>query len=263
MRSSTDHVSTQKKAAFVLLISVCGGWVPSSSSSSSSQFRGGGIFVRGQTTCPTTRERKAWNDLTCTEQNDYLTAVRRLKQNGVYDAFVQTHIRQDGPAHGTAEFLPWHRWFIYQFEEALQSVADDPCITLPYWDWEKDAGRETQASVLDSRTFGSFVGRSNGGGCNWPVSTGGCLQWNFDLRFRFWSERRIVALIANYQQYADDFPNDPNRNNGFRAELEGGARKSDKLDAVINKLSFFGDGFFGLQHNTSRHTHPCNHCIPR
>ena len=85
--------------------------------------------------CPTdARERWPWRLLTCDEQDDFLTALQRLKDSGVYDDFVWTHIWMEDEAHGVAAFLPWHRWYIYQFESALRSVADDPCITLPYWD---------------------------------------------------------------------------------------------------------------------------------
>jgi tyrosinase len=169
-----------------------------------------------------TRERRSWNDLSCDEQSEYVNAVQQLKSNGIYDHFVQTHIDWQEQSHGVPEFLPWHRYFIYQFESALRTVS--PCITLPYWDWERDAGRERLSDVLQD--FRIFEGTTTNGQCNWPttVSGGGCLQRDYDPSIRFWSERRIVALVLQFTQYADDFPNDPNRNNGFRAEFEGGAR---------------------------------------
>lgn len=34
---------------------------------------------------------------------------------------------------GQQRFLPWHRVYLYQFEQKLQSVH--PEITIPYWDW--------------------------------------------------------------------------------------------------------------------------------
>jgi len=30
-------------------------------------------------------------------------------------------------------FLPWHRAYLYEFEQNLQDFAKD--ITVPYWDW--------------------------------------------------------------------------------------------------------------------------------
>jgi tyrosinase len=35
--------------------------------------------------------------------------------------------------HGWERFLPWHRIYLYEFEQALQDVS--PGVTLPYWDW--------------------------------------------------------------------------------------------------------------------------------
>jgi len=32
-------------------------------------------------------------------------------------------------------FLPWHRWFVYYFEQIIRGVLQDPSFTLPYWDY--------------------------------------------------------------------------------------------------------------------------------
>lgn len=40
--------------------------------------------------------------------------------------------------HGTLYFLMWHRGYIYFFERILRWAADDPSLTLPYWNWTKD-----------------------------------------------------------------------------------------------------------------------------
>ena len=37
--------------------------------------------------------------------------------------------------HGTLLFFPWHRGYLYYFERILQWAAEDPSLTLPYWDW--------------------------------------------------------------------------------------------------------------------------------
>jgi hypothetical protein len=191
-----------------------------------------------QSTCPLTRERKPWNDLRCHEQEEYLEAIRQLKQNGLYDEFVRVHMQNEAASHGTPEFLPWHRWFIWQFESALRTVStNNPCMTLPYWPWEMDAGHETQSHIFDATAFGSFDGiNTRTGQCQWTVVSatgdrgGGrgrrrrCLQRELDPSFRFWSSSRLVGLMTQYRQYADDFPNNPDRNNGFRAALESGPR---------------------------------------
>ena len=42
-------------------------------------------------------------------------------------------IHQDHCQHGWERFLPWHRVYLYEFEQALQDVA--PGVTMPYWDF--------------------------------------------------------------------------------------------------------------------------------
>ena len=42
-------------------------------------------------------------------------------------------IHQNHCQHGWERFLPWHRVYLYEFEQALQDVC--PGITVPYWDW--------------------------------------------------------------------------------------------------------------------------------
>ena len=42
-------------------------------------------------------------------------------------------IHQNHCQHGWERFLPWHRIYLYEFEQALQDVC--PGVTMPYWDW--------------------------------------------------------------------------------------------------------------------------------
>lgn len=42
-------------------------------------------------------------------------------------------IHQNHCQHGWERFLPWHRIYLYEFEQALQDVC--PGITIPYWDF--------------------------------------------------------------------------------------------------------------------------------
>ncbi|MDX6501549.1 MAG: tyrosinase [Blastocatellia bacterium] len=42
-------------------------------------------------------------------------------------------IHQNHCQHGWERFLPWHRVYLYEFEQVLQDVC--PGVTMPYWDW--------------------------------------------------------------------------------------------------------------------------------
>ncbi|GGK20922.1 tyrosinase [Pilimelia terevasa] len=80
-----------------------------------------------------------------------LLALKRQRPAGaelsVYDGFVRTHDRYfrgvagavATHAHGAWSFLPWHRRFLLDFEDALRAV--DPQVSVPWWDWRRgDAG---------------------------------------------------------------------------------------------------------------------------
>jgi tyrosinase len=172
------------------------------------------VVVTAQS-CGVTRERWAWTDYYCGEQDEFIQAVFDLKRDGTYDEFVRVHRDTHSRAHGLAEFLPWHRWFIYKFEDALREVSGNPCLTIPYWDWE-------DSSVFDDDTFSWFEDSYEGSDlCKWQTLTG-CLRRDMDQSISMWRSGQILAMIMNYDQYGDEFSRDPQRNNGLRAALEGG-----------------------------------------
>lgn len=98
--------------------------------------------------------RKNVVDLTAEEKAAFVDAILTLKttvkpdhQISIYDEIVAQHVAAmglmskdaKGPAaghdgaHESSLFLPWHREFVYRFEQALRSV--NPDVTIPYWDW--------------------------------------------------------------------------------------------------------------------------------
>src|SRR5262245_17146674 len=75
-------------------------------------------------------------------KNDVDSVLHPGKQKR-YDDFVEIHKNaMVGPGmfhpmpHGTSLFYPWHRVLLRQFELALQAVAKDQSMSLPYWDWD-------------------------------------------------------------------------------------------------------------------------------
>jgi tyrosinase len=85
------------------------------------------------------RERKDQSKLTATEQERFLCAFSTLNGTGALGQMVQVHSQMHNQ-HGTLRFLPWHRIFLYLFENELASIHPD--VTLPYWDWTQ-AGEQT------------------------------------------------------------------------------------------------------------------------
>jgi tyrosinase len=96
--------------------------------------------------------RKNHRDMSPSEKAAFISAILRIKnkvdsvlrpgQQSRYDDFVEVHKNAMlGPdmfmpmPHRGPLFFPWHRVLLRQFELALQSAAQDPSITVPYWDW--------------------------------------------------------------------------------------------------------------------------------
>jgi hypothetical protein len=133
-------------------------------------------------------------------------------------------------------------WFIWQFEKALQHHTGK-CLYLPYWDWEIDAGQEWDASVFHPDTFGRWGATTAVGGRNcvsegianmydspfqWSLGYAngpeGCLERDFLPDFSWSGEAEVLAIIANYEQYADTTPGD-DQLNGFRVDFEAGPHR--------------------------------------
>ena len=172
--------------------------------------------------CPP-RVRRAWSSLACNERALYIEAVKEFKatHSAEYDGFVGMHVTAWDYAHGTSAFLPWHRYYLLGWENALRSLGGQfACITVPYWDWERDAGAEATSSVLRANTFGTADG-IDGSGCvtngvasfpGWAVTDGTCLRrangqsgwWGFT------DEASMAALIIGDSSF-----------NAFRPALEG------------------------------------------
>ena len=179
--------------------------------------------------------RRAWRDMTCDEQNDFLKAVTDLKSTDTFDEFVRVHQSNGGASHGSPEFLPWHRWFLVQYEEALRQASNNPDIFLPYWDWERDAGNEATTTVLHKDTFGSYQGTTSVDGYSCctdgivdyqssPFSStarhGECLERTFSQSVEFSNEAAVLAYITDYTQYGNNARGRQGCN-GFRCAWEG------------------------------------------
>jgi hypothetical protein len=44
--------------------------------------------------------------------------------------------------HGSWQFFPWHRAYLYFHERILGTLIGDPEFRLPYWDWDRPASRK-------------------------------------------------------------------------------------------------------------------------
>ncbi|MEU6528713.1 tyrosinase family protein [Streptomyces sp. NPDC046928] len=189
--------------------------------------------------------RKDVSRLTRTERRRFVEALLEVKRRGVYDDFVRLHIAHfvgDGDrglraAHMAPSFLPWHRRFLLDLENALRRV--DSSVTVPYWDWTRDRrttgvpwtddllggnGRQGDRQVMT----GPFAYR----GGHWTIRAG--VSDGVFLTRDLGRSRGPIDLPtkADLQQALDDpvydvAPWNSTSSRGFRNKLEGWGRGRD------------------------------------
>ncbi|KAK4670793.1 hypothetical protein QC764_603730 [Podospora pseudoanserina] len=142
--------------------------------------------------------RREWGSLSAANRQAYTNAVRCLMEHPSlldplevpgaktrFDDFVAVHINQTFSIHGTANFLSWHRYFTYAFEQALRSECNYNGYH-PYWNWGKYAHNPLNSPVFDGSSTsmsgnGEYVphnctdGLPTGLNCIPPGSGGGCV----------------------------------------------------------------------------------------
>ncbi|KAK2629561.1 hypothetical protein QTJ16_000381 [Diplocarpon rosae] len=69
-----------------------------------------------------------------------------------YDDFVWTHIEQTLSIHGTTNFLSWHRYFTWTYEQALRDECGYQGYQ-PYWNWGKTALDPVNSQVFDGSPY--------------------------------------------------------------------------------------------------------------
>ncbi|GKT52465.1 tyrosine--tRNA ligase, cytoplasmic [Colletotrichum spaethianum] len=146
------------------------------------------------------RYRRDWESFSSEEKKNYINAVQCMLTSpsksdpefapgarNRYDDFVAVHINQTTQIHGTGNFLTWHRYFVWAYEEALRNECGYKGAQ-PYWNWLKNQDDLTKSSVFDgsdtslsgdgtylkhngsvSGAGAIFLPSGKGGGC---VSTG-------------------------------------------------------------------------------------------
>ncbi|EFQ35597.1 hypothetical protein CGRA01v4_04095 [Colletotrichum graminicola] len=121
-----------------------------------------------QSTCSpsTVAIRKEWGALTNAERKSYTDAVRCLqaKPNRTppslvpgarsrFDDWVSVHINQTKTIHYTGTFLAFHRYFTWEYEQALRNECGYTSYQ-PYWDWAKTAVTGMESSpIFDGSEF--------------------------------------------------------------------------------------------------------------
>eukprot|EP01083_Nonionella_stella_P253989 873424_1 len=113
------------------------------------------------------RHRKRWGSLTTAEQQLYVEGFKQLADQGIIQQLSQFHGDNFNILHSRAEFLPWHRQFIYDIESKIRNLGGVyECFSLPYYDWSNEPSqrdvRRGQATTQVERTDNNMGGDPNG-----------------------------------------------------------------------------------------------------
>ncbi|KAK4210225.1 hypothetical protein QBC37DRAFT_390655 [Rhypophila decipiens] len=140
--------------------------------------------------------RRDWEHLSSPEKKDYIRAVNCLwdlpsvdpafsAARNHFDDYVAVHMNQTNTIHGTANFLTWHRYLVYLWEQKLRNKCGYKGY-LPYWNWFKYQTDLHQSPVFDGSDtslggdgqFFAHNGSVVGAGRIWLPSGagGGCVK---------------------------------------------------------------------------------------
>ena len=152
------------------------------------------------------RERKDFLSLSASEKKRYIDAVVTVSTVAPYKTDYENLLRKHREnfnttlIHRKEQFLPWHRWYLLQYENLLRRV--DPEITIPYWDWRQD---QPFSSLMWRNSY--FGGNGSWyDGCvrtgkfrysQWTLPGGQCLQRNFNRIASFPDFIAIARLQSN------------------------------------------------------------------
>ncbi|KAH7310934.1 hypothetical protein BKA65DRAFT_600992 [Rhexocercosporidium sp. MPI-PUGE-AT-0058] len=142
--------------------------------------------------------RRDWAHMFASERKAYISSVLCLMKNpskvdptlypgakSRFDDFIVVHANYSRSIHGTGNFLTWHRYFTFVYEQALKKECGYKGAQ-PYWNWGTWAHDPAKSPVFDGSdtslgSDGSFVAHNGsvaGRGAIWVPSGkgGGCIK---------------------------------------------------------------------------------------
>lgn len=199
----------------------------------------------------------------------YVAACRKLKDDGIYQIFVDWH--NDGNvvvvAHNNVCFLAWHRVFIRLFEIQLQNAdlalqqAATPgfdangVISLPWWSWNEmnsANGADSSGAIWKDDFIGGNGESANAFMLGTSSPFGRNQQWPLFTRDE---NNTTLPTPGHTPNSPPDFTPYLSRN----LNRSGVPLPSDKdLAALVNKKDIFDDGFFSTVINPPNIPDPSN-----
>ncbi|PVH95373.1 Di-copper centre-containing protein [Periconia macrospinosa] len=153
------------------------------------------LQTKGRAAVDAAIAKSTTGDISTAEKKAYIAAVQCLIKKPSklsattypgaktrYDDFVAIHIKNTMSIHGTGNFLSWHRYFTYAYEQALIKECGYTG-TQPYWDWGRWASSPETSPIFDgSETSISGQGAKvahNSNGMKPAGNGGGCISGPF------------------------------------------------------------------------------------
>ena len=89
------------------------------------------------------RVRKDISTLTATDPDlltfeEAVSAMKSLPSTDNRNWINQSNIHANNCPHGNWLFLPWHRAYVFRFEEICRELTGSTTFALPYWNWSKN-----------------------------------------------------------------------------------------------------------------------------
>ena len=89
-------------------------------------------FVKVQSQrCSEVRIRRNIASYSSQEVQSLIDALQLMYENRDLENLARIHTNNFGPIHDNPQFLPWHRFFVWDFENRLRQI--NPSLTVPYW----------------------------------------------------------------------------------------------------------------------------------
>ena len=168
------------------------------------------------------RVRREFTTMSLTERRRFIEVLKLAatspQYRSEYDRLTTLHSRVPSKFlhHMPQIFLPWHRWYLLEFENFLRQI--DCRVTIPYWDWSRVAEhwvQQSEDSVWSPAPHGLggngiFLDRCVTDGpfresefhLPWSVG-GGCLKRNFNLSCNLPNQEdaRNLIMLKNFTMF--------------------------------------------------------------
>ncbi|KAH6623942.1 putative tyrosinase [Chaetomium tenue] len=183
--------------------------------------------------CTKPHVRREWRALTTEEKKEFIRAVNVLAEipsrwtgNGtIYDDFAILHGSVGSLSHRSASFLPWHRYTLILYENALREYAGFTG-RIPYWDWSLDWMNMANSSIWDS--VEGFGGDGHPAGPE-TVGEGRCVTEGPFAHLR--------PIIYNHT-FATHCLSRGFHDGNTKGRLSGEAYKPEKIGEILRKSTY-------------------------